>query len=304
MFRILVRLTVAVVVIGAAAVATARLNNPPSARTNAPPIGAYIAELNCTVAPCHTGSPLNEAGGLLEILDIPASFELNTTYPIRVRLARTWAPMPPDPLHWGFELTVLRADSGTSYGTFAFNSPDLSTITPATGSYVGRTYIRHDQQNHEGDVGPVEWTFDWTTPGYPANKVYFFAAGNAANGDVSPSGDKIYTASDSVYWDDVLGVPDPTVAQTELSSPAPNPSRGAVSFNYRLAHAGSMDLSVFDVNGRHVRTLLSGYRAAGPSYVTWDARSEWGSRVASGVYFAKLAAPGGASLVRKLILTD
>ncbi len=306
MSRILVRLAVAAVVIGATAVATARLNNPPAGRTNAPPIGAYIAELNCTTAPCHTGSPLNEPGGLLEILDMPASFELNTTYPIRVRLSRTWAPLPPDPLHWGFQLTVLRADSGTTYGSFGVITPDLSTVTPTTGNYIGRTYVRHDQQNHEGEASPVEWTFDWTTPGYPAGKVYFFAAGNAANGDVSSLGDKIYTTSDSTYWDDLLGVPDPAVARNELSAPAPNPSRGsAVSLNYSIARAGNVDLAVFDVNGRRLRTLISGERAAGPSYVTWDARNEWGSRVYSGVYFARLVGPGSSSpIVRKLILSD
>ena len=51
-----------------------------------------------------------------------------------------------------------------------------------------------------------------------------------------------------------------------------------------------VDLSVYDVRGRLVRTLSHGVMAAGPNETVWDGRDAQGRRVASGVYFYRLKA--------------
>ena len=50
----------------------------------------------------------------------------------------------------------------------------------------------------------------------------------------------------------------------------------------------TMDLSVFDVTGRRVRTLVDGRMEAGRFDVEWDGRDEGGRRTAPGVYFVRL----------------
>jgi flagellar hook assembly protein FlgD len=61
-------------------------------------------------------------------------------------------------------------------------------------------------------------------------------------------------------------------------------------------------LTVYDLAGRPVRELLSGEpQPAGSRSVVWDARDDSGNRVASGVYFYRLAA-GGRTLERKMVL--
>ncbi|MEJ2722479.1 MAG: FlgD immunoglobulin-like domain containing protein, partial [bacterium] len=74
---------------------------------------------------------------------------------------------------------------------------------------------------------------------------------------------------------------------------APNPFNPSTVIRYDVpAGGGQVTLAVYDVNGRLVRTLRSGVETAGKKSVTWDARDNNGARVASGVYFYRLVAPG------------
>jgi flagellar hook assembly protein FlgD len=52
--------------------------------------------------------------------------------------------------------------------------------------------------------------------------------------------------------------------------------------------APDAQLAIYDVAGRAVRTLHEGPLSEGPHTWEWQARSESGVRLASGVYFARL----------------
>jgi flagellar hook assembly protein FlgD len=58
-------------------------------------------------------------------------------------------------------------------------------------------------------------------------------------------------------------------------------------------------ISVFDVAGRRVRTLVNSASSAGRYVATWDGRDTEGRAVVSGVYFYRMDA-GGFSSVRKV----
>jgi flagellar hook assembly protein FlgD len=58
--------------------------------------------------------------------------------------------------------------------------------------------------------------------------------------------------------------------------------------HYNLPEAGFAKLTIFDVTGRVVTTLVEQVSAAGTYSVSWDGRDESGAKVASGVYFANL----------------
>lgn len=60
-----------------------------------------------------------------------------------------------------------------------------------------------------------------------------------------------------------------------------------------LGAAATARVELFDVAGRHVRTLHSGTLPAGPSVVHWDGRDAAGQPAAHGVYFARLATASG-----------
>ena len=60
---------------------------------------------------------------------------------------------------------------------------------------------------------------------------------------------------------------------------------------HRLPRGESVDLRIYDVTGRLVRTLLDGeQRDAGYHLEMWNGTNDGGRRVASGIYFSRLVA--------------
>ncbi|MDD3966779.1 MAG: family 10 glycosylhydrolase [Candidatus Neomarinimicrobiota bacterium] len=90
---------------------------------------------------------------------------------------------------------------------------------------------------------------------------------------------------------------DPVLAASyELGDNYPNPFNPVTSIPYRLADAGNVDIAVYDLNGRHIRTLYQGYQSAGEYSIRFDARN-----LSSGVYICRLKA-GDRILTRKMTL--
>ena len=48
-----------------------------------------------------------------------------------------------------------------------------------------------------------------------------------------------------------------------------------------------VDISVYDVSGRKVRSLVNGFTAPGRHQLSWDGRSDEGVQVTPGVYFLR-----------------
>ena len=75
-----------------------------------------------------------------------------------------------------------------------------------------------------------------------------------------------------------------TTPSITLSAPFPNPATGVSEIKYQLDTAGPIEITVYDVAGRRVASLLkAGNRPAGPGVVRLD-----GGAMASGVYFIRM----------------
>jgi len=85
-------------------------------------------------------------------------------------------------------------------------------------------------------------------------------------------------------------LPPPVGARARLLPPVPNPADGAVAISYALDAPGPVRLSVFDLTGALVRTLVDEGQEAGARTVAWDGRDSRGERVARGVYLCRLEA--------------
>ncbi len=94
---------------------------------------------------------------------------------------------------------------------------------------------------------------------------------------------------------------EPAVTSTVLMSAAPNPTDGNTLLQYSLARGGSVDLSIYSVDGRRIRTLVHGVEQPGQYQSTWDGTDEHGSLLRSGVFYLRLDAPG-AHLSRMITL--
>ena len=86
-----------------------------------------------------------------------------------------------------------------------------------------------------------------------------------------------------------------------LGRPRPNPSSGRVSLDVTLGRADWLELTVFDANGRRVRTVHAGVLPAGTTRLSWDGRTDGGPLASPGAYWLRALA-GGATRRERLVL--
>lgn len=99
---------------------------------------------------------------------------------------------------------------------------------------------------------------------------------------------------------DVAGAPPLHFA---LSPPAPNPSRGYMSFVLELDRRSEVVVTVYDVAGRHVRTLHHATLVAGGHLLGWDGCDKRGEPTPAGIYLLR-ARTAHASCARRLVRVE
>ncbi len=82
----------------------------------------------------------------------------------------------------------------------------------------------------------------------------------------------------------------------------PNPVSRGTAFTFRMGRPGPARLELIDVAGKRLRTLVDGVQAAGRYTVPWNGADASGRRLASGVYFLRLAAEGRTSCCRVALI--
>jgi hypothetical protein len=89
-----------------------------------------------------------------------------------------------------------------------------------------------------------------------------------------------------------VGVEEPVTHQppsTTIESIYPNPFQSATTISYSVANGSQhVEMSVFDVSGREVKTLASGEKTPGYYEVIWNGKDNKGLRCSSGVYFIRM----------------
>jgi len=88
---------------------------------------------------------------------------------------------------------------------------------------------------------------------------------------------------------------------TVLHQNHPNPFNPMTVIRYEIAEPGRVRVQVYNVRGALVRVLEDRVREPGRYEVGWSGEDDRGDRVASGVYFYRLTAPG-FSQTRKMVL--
>ncbi len=87
----------------------------------------------------------------------------------------------------------------------------------------------------------------------------------------------------------------------DLHQNFPNPFNPQTLIKYDLPEAANVRLEVFNILGQKVTTLVNQFEAAGPKSVVWDGTDGRGAKVASGIYFYKIAA-GDFLATKKMML--
>ena len=94
----------------------------------------------------------------------------------------------------------------------------------------------------------------------------------------------------------------PAPATTALLGNAPNPFNPSTEVSYQLHEAAKVQLTVYNILGQPVRTLVSGTQAAGNHSVNWDGRDSNGLHVASGAYLYVMTTENGFRSTGRMLL--
>lgn len=91
-------------------------------------------------------------------------------------------------------------------------------------------------------------------------------------------------------------------SEISLHQNTPNPFNPTTTIAFDLPQAADVSIDIYNVNGQRVRNLLSRAEEGGAHEVTWDARSDAGSPLPSGIYFYRLTVDGRTVATKKMIL--
>ena len=157
-------------------------------------------------------------------------------------------------------------------------------VTDATGSYTipelapGTYTVTVDKVDYSSASGTASPTYD--------------GSGNPVPANVSLSINSVETG--------IGGNPEVPTGYTLMQN-YPNPFNPTTQIAFTLPQTQRVTLSVYNILGQKVATLVDGVVTAGMHMVTWNARDDHGMELPSGVYFYRLSA-GAFSEARKMVL--
>lgn len=89
----------------------------------------------------------------------------------------------------------------------------------------------------------------------------------------------LVTIGASAVEEQISGIP----SEYNLSQNYPNPFNPSTSFIYSMKQSGDVQISLYDVSGKEVKSLVNGYRAAGNYVINFNA-----AELASGIYYYRI----------------
>ena len=81
----------------------------------------------------------------------------------------------------------------------------------------------------------------------------------------------------------------------------PNPFNPITKFTYSLTEDVRVRITVYDIQGRAVKTLVDSEQSAGYKSIQWNATNDAGAPVSTGLYFYIIQA-GNFNQTKKMIL--
>ena len=225
----------------------------------------------------------------------------------------------------------LHRDGGYGYSDIYKAELDASgeyTIVENLGEV-----INSDSGDGEATIAPDEsfLIFSSYRPGYGESDIYISFNDNGAWSEpinlgppintseaeygmaLSPDGKYLfftrretwYTSEDSDIWwvstsfiDSIksgISIGDPP--QFELKQNYPNPFSSSTIISYSISTPALVELNIYDILGKKVRTLVKGYEESGRYEIPFDAEN-----LSAGVYFYKLSVDGVKSDKKKMLL--
>ena len=110
-------------------------------------------------------------------------------------------------------------------------------------------------------------------------------------------------AIDDIFYEDgvINTIEDPIIdeqpSETILFNNYPNPFNPVTNISFNLPTSGTIELSIYNLQGQKIATLINTKQSAGTHTVQWDA-----SGCSSGIYFYRLVTENGFTETKSLVL--
>jgi len=198
----------------------------------------------------------------------------------------------------GTNITTLK-DEHAVLVTDAHATIDGLTLPGANGDEYEEHIVNVEMQYPDDIPADVSKIFVWTMEQHKTGNAN--ANANAADVAESDQADGIAFEIHMLGDEDGAGrrnvAPTKSLGSDRLTLTAqPNILKGGTAISYSVGKNTSVSLVIQDINGRTIRTLLSGTEAsAGNHQIEWDGRSSDGSLVPAGTYFYRLITPTSAT---------
>ena len=198
----------------------------------------------------------------------------------------------------------------------------LAPPLPPEGSFDARFYHREDELTHDIRSYPLDSTITWdlsysvSTGNEPINIEWDMSilpeqgtfilqdtlGGSSVNINMKQHNRYRSEGSGPGYLQIIYDLNGTTTSRIktveafDLKQNYPNPFNPITVIHYQLSTDSHVELAVYDISGKKIRTLVDNYQSAGYHRVNWDA-----SAYPSGIYVYRLKA-GIFSDTRKMIL--
>lgn len=178
-----------------------------------------------------------------------------------------------------WHLAVIARHSSTGYGEYSYsasgnsNTAHIHRERPVV--YVGASFLGPMQRL--GSVVQRRTDYGWVRV-------------------------NLETGSSAVITNTVTDASPPQRGEAVLENAVPNPFNPRTEFAFVLATAAPVEIQVFDLRGRAVRTLLRTEREAGRHTVVWDGTDDAGVALASGVYAVVMRTPHGVDRTKAVLV--
>ena len=152
-----------------------------------------------------------------------------------------------------------------------------------------------DIKNLLAVVGPDRISYSDVVPDLGKNYFYVVTAFDKLHNESNPS-NEVSTVSV------VVAEAGQQILKFELYQNYPNPFNLETTIEFEIPFDSWVSVKIYDILGREIKTLVSGFKSAGRHKVIWDGRDEQGGYISSGVYFCRMTA-GSFSKTIKIVLT-
>tara|TARA_B100000029_G_C17489725_1_gene928639 strand:- start:447 stop:1412 length:966 start_codon:yes stop_codon:yes gene_type:complete len=232
--------------------------------------------------------PYTFSAGAYDV-DLVLSWSTQTSF--KVDLRNPVAPI------YGFEFQVLDMPDNIS-----FVSAEASDVIPPQPM----PWMVQSNENAEGEIVVLGFDMTGAAPIEASGDLRTIATVNFDWVGTADSAEVCFTFSEAVdqfaqtyYVNDTdcamlynelsIGETKPLPTQFELSQNHPNPFNPATTINFSVPEEAMLSLKVYDLSGRHVKTLLSASQMhVGHHQVVWDGTDFSGNTVSAGIYIYAL----------------